>query len=114
MLYSPWLRLGEETFKAEYDPEVDEAERFENGDSKVQRQVHEIVKVLGTRLASEMSSERWIAKAVSTFNAVTLIVTSKFNNLLCSLVSERYEGTAIEYSHSPSPPLCCAVWGIGV
>lgn len=48
----------------EYDPDADEAERFENGDNKVQGQVHEIIKILGTRFAKEMSSEKWIAKAV--------------------------------------------------
>lgn len=71
MLYSPWLRLGEATFKVEYDAEADEAERFENGVNKVQGQVHEIIRILGTRLASEMSSETWIAKAVRTLNGVT-------------------------------------------
>jgi len=77
MLYSPWLRLGEETFKVEYDLDAIEAERFENGDNKVQGQVHEIVRILGTRLALEMSSETWIAKAVSTLNCAA---TSKPNN----------------------------------
>ena len=76
ILYSPWLRLGEETFKVEYNAEVDEAEHFENGNNKVQGQVHEIIKILGTCLASEMSSETWIAKAVGTL----LGVTSKSNN----------------------------------
>lgn len=78
MLYSPWLRHGEETFKVEYDSEVDEAERFENSDNRVQGQIHEIVKVLGPRLASEMSSETWIGKVVSTLNGVTS--ESKSNN----------------------------------
>ena len=111
MLYSPWLRLGEETFKVEYDPEANEAECFENSDNKVQGQVHEIVKIFGTRLASEMSSETWIAKAVRTLNGVA---TSKSNKRLCSLVSKRYEGAAVEYRHSPSSSLCCTVWDIGV
>jgi hypothetical protein len=110
MLYSPWLRLGEETFKTEYDPEAIEAERFENSDNKVQGQLREIRKILGTRLANEMSSETWIAKAVSTLNSIT----SKSNKRLCSLVHERYEGSAIEYSHSPSSSLCWAVWNIRV
>ena len=55
----------------EYDPETNEAERFENGDNKVQGQVHEIVKILGARLAGEMSCETWIAKAVCTLNGIT-------------------------------------------
>jgi len=65
ILYSPWLRLGEETFKVEYVEESIEAECFENSDSKVQGQLREIRKVLGTQLAGEMISEVWIAKAVS-------------------------------------------------
>lgn len=65
MLYSPWLRLGEGTFKVDYDPESDEAERFENSGNKVQGQLREIKKVLGAQLSVEMSSEAWIAKAVS-------------------------------------------------
>lgn len=70
ILYSPWLRLGEETFKVEYVEESIETERFENSDSKVQGQLREIRKVLGTQLAGEMVSEAWIAKAVSqTFTA---------------------------------------------
>ena len=75
ILYSPWLRLGEETFKAECAEESIEAERFENSDSKVQGQLGEIRKILGTQLAGEMTSEVWIAKAVSqTF--ITLILIS--------------------------------------
>jgi hypothetical protein len=65
ILHSPWLRLGEKTFSVEHDPESDEIERFENNDNKVQGQLREIKQVLGTRLASEMSSEAWIVKAVS-------------------------------------------------
>jgi len=65
MLYSPWLRHGEGTFKVECDPESDEAERFENADNKIQGELREIKIILGDRLSSEMSSEPWIAKAVS-------------------------------------------------
>jgi hypothetical protein len=65
MLYSPWLRDGEGTFKVECDPESDEAERFESADNKIQGEVREIKMVLGARLSDEMSSEPWIAKAVS-------------------------------------------------
>jgi hypothetical protein len=65
ILYSPWLRLGEGAFSVEYDPEANEVERFENSDSKAQGQLREIRKVLGTQLANDMSSERWIVKAVS-------------------------------------------------
>ena len=65
ILYSPWLRLREGTFKSEYDPDSEEGERFENGDNKVQGQLREIMKVLGARLSDKMFSETWIAKAVS-------------------------------------------------
>ena len=65
ILYSLWLRHGEATFKVECDPESDEAERFESTDNKIQGEVQEINIVLGARLSSEMSSEPWIAKAVS-------------------------------------------------
>jgi len=65
ILYSPWLRLGEGTFKVEHDPDSEEGERFENGDNKVQGQLREIMKVLGARLSDKMFSETWIAKAVS-------------------------------------------------
>lgn len=65
ILYSPWLRLGEGTFKVEYNPELDESERFENGDNKVQGQLQEIKKLLGAQLFDELSSEAWIAKVVS-------------------------------------------------
>ena len=65
MVYSPWLRLGEEMFKIDYNPDLDDAEHFENIENKDQGQVHEIRKVLGCQLANEMSSETWIAKAVS-------------------------------------------------
>jgi hypothetical protein len=65
ILYSPWLRLGEATFKVECNPEWDEAERFETVDNKIQGEVQEIKIVLGPQLSGEMSSELWIAKAVS-------------------------------------------------
>ena len=65
ILYSLWLRHGEATFKVECDPESDEAERFESTDNKIQGEVREIKIVLGAQLSSEMSSEPWIAKAVS-------------------------------------------------
>lgn len=65
ILYVPWLRSGDGTFKATYDPESIEAERFENHDNKVQGQIREIRKVLGAHLTGEMSFEAWIAKAVS-------------------------------------------------
>lgn len=71
MLYSPWLHLGQETFKVEYDPEATESERFENGENKVQGELREIRKLLGARLASDMPSETWIGKAVSTLNSIT-------------------------------------------
>jgi len=67
MLYSPWLRNGEGTFKVECDVESEEAERFENAENKIQGQVREIKMVLGAHLSGEMSSEAWIAKAVSQF-----------------------------------------------
>jgi hypothetical protein len=76
MLYSPWLRLGEGTFKIEYDPDSDEAQRFENGDNKVQGQLREIRKLLGVQLSAEMS-EMWITKAVS-----QQIISQTFTNLL--------------------------------
>jgi len=65
MLYSPWLRNGEATFKVECDSESDEAARFENADNKIQGQVREIKVVLGAHLSGEMSSEVWITKVVS-------------------------------------------------
>ena len=65
MLYSLWLRHGEATFKVECDPELDEAEHFESADNKIQGEVREIKIVLGAQLSGEMSSEPWIAKAVS-------------------------------------------------
>ena len=65
MLYSPWLRLGEATFKVDCDPEWDEAERFETVDNKIQGEIQGIKIVLGPQLSGEMSSEPWIAKAVS-------------------------------------------------
>jgi hypothetical protein len=65
MLYSPWLRDGEGTFKVEYDSGSDEAERFESADNKIQGEVREIKMVLGARLSGEMTSEPWIVKAVS-------------------------------------------------
>lgn len=71
MSYAPWLRIGEATFNVEYDPEADEAERFENGENKVQGQVHEIIRILGNQLAKEMSSGTWVAKAVRILNGVT-------------------------------------------
>lgn len=67
MLYSPWLRKGEGTFKVECNSESEEAERFENAENKIQGQVREIKIVLGAQLSGEMSSEAWIAKAVSQF-----------------------------------------------
>jgi hypothetical protein len=67
IIYAPWLRLGEETFKVEYDPEADQDERFENSENKAQGQLHEIIRVLGSRFAKEVSSEAWIAKAVHFF-----------------------------------------------
>lgn len=67
MLYSPWLRNGEGTFKVECDSESEEAERFENAENKIQGQVWEIKMVLGAQLSGEMYSEAWIAKAVSQF-----------------------------------------------
>ena len=67
MLYSPWLRNGEGTFKVECDSESEEAERFENAENKIQGQVREIKMVLGAQLSGEISSEAWIAKAVSQF-----------------------------------------------
>jgi hypothetical protein len=67
ILHSPWLRLGEKAFNVEFDSNYDETERFESSDNKVQGQLREIKKVLGTKLACEMSSEAWIAKAVSLF-----------------------------------------------
>jgi len=65
MVYSPWLRLGEELFKIDYNPDLGDAERFENIENKDQGQLHEVRKVLTHQLANEMSSETWIAKAVS-------------------------------------------------
>jgi len=62
---SPWLRLGEEIFKVDYNPDLNEAERFENTENKTQGQLHEVRKALGSRLAGDMSSEKWIAKLVS-------------------------------------------------
>jgi hypothetical protein len=44
---------------------LDEAERFEGADNKIQGEVREIKIVLGAQLSGEMSSELWIAKAVS-------------------------------------------------
>ena len=67
MLYSLWLRNGEGTFKIECDLESAEAERFENAENKTQGQVREIKMVLGAQLSGEISSEAWIAKAVSQF-----------------------------------------------
>jgi hypothetical protein len=64
MLYSPWLRSPEETFRAEYIQDFNEAERFENNENKVQAQLREIMKILGSQLSSEISSETWISKAV--------------------------------------------------
>jgi len=65
LVYSVWLRLGEEIFKIDYNPDFDEAERFENIENKDQSQLREIRKVLGCQLANEVPSETWIAKAVS-------------------------------------------------
>ena len=65
ILYSPWLRNGEATFKVECDSESDKAGRFKNTDNKIQGQVQEIKMVLGAQFLGEMSSEVWIAKAVS-------------------------------------------------
>lgn len=64
ILYSPWLRLGEGIFKIEYVPELDEEQRFENGDNKVQGQLQEIRKLLRAGLSAELS-ETWLIKAVS-------------------------------------------------
>lgn len=65
MLHCPWLRLGEGTFKKKYNSEFDDAERFENAENKVQGQLQEIKELLGAQLFDELSSEAWIAKAVS-------------------------------------------------
>lgn len=65
ILCSPWLRLGEGTFTIKYDPEMNHGDRFENSHNKAQGQVQEVMEVLGARLSEEMSSESWIAKAVS-------------------------------------------------
>ena len=48
----------------EYDPEADQAERFENSENKVQGQLHEIIKILGSSFARVISSEAWVVKAV--------------------------------------------------
>lgn len=68
MLYAPWLRIGDGTFKVEYDAELIDAERFESNDNRVQAQIREIRKVLGAQLAGVMSSEAWIAKAVNFYS----------------------------------------------
>lgn len=65
MLYSPWLQIGEATFRVECDLESDEAGHFENADNKIQGQVWEIKVVLGAQLSGQMSSEVWIVKVVS-------------------------------------------------
>jgi len=65
MVYSLWLRLGEDMFKIDFNPDINDAERFENIENKDQGQLHEIRKVLGWQLANDVSSETWIAKAVS-------------------------------------------------
>lgn len=65
ILYSPWLRDGEGTFKVECNPELNGAERFESAENKIQGEVQEIKTVLGAKLFGEMSSEPWIARAVS-------------------------------------------------
>lgn len=69
ILFAPWLRRGEETFKIKYNTEllVDEDERFENVDNKIQGEIREIKIVLGDSLAREMATQPWIAKAVSHF-----------------------------------------------
>lgn len=108
MLYSPWLRLGEGTFKVKYNPELDEAdsERFENSDNKVQGQLREIKELLGDQLFDELSSEAWIAKAVShNFNKYI----RPLQNLTMSSVYESHERSALKYSYSPPSSLCCAL-----
>ena len=44
---------------------MNHGDRFENSHNKAQGQVQEVMEVLGARLSEEMSSESWIAKAVS-------------------------------------------------
>lgn len=65
ILHSLWLHRGEATFKVEYDPDFDLAERFENKDTNIQAQLHEIKEVLGDKLFADIPSETWIAKVVS-------------------------------------------------
>jgi len=72
MLYMLWLQLGDGTFKVEYNPELIDAECFENNDNRVQAQIREIRKVLCTQLAGVMSSEAWIAK-VESFHCLSQI-----------------------------------------
>ena len=108
MLYSPWLRLGEEIFKVEYNPDLDEAECFENNENRVQGQLQEIRKVLGSRLADEMSSEKWIAKAVS------YDIIRALQILTVLLVYKRNGNSALQYRYSPSPSMCCTLWGVWV
>jgi hypothetical protein len=107
MLHSLWLRHGEGTFDVEYNPEWDDAERFENADNKVQGQLQEIKVLLGSQLFGELSSEAWIAKAVSQLHVINLCKSDYYNHQFIKGMKAQRSNTATRLRRH-----CAALFGV--
>ena len=67
LIYGPWIHLGEDVFKTEFDEAYTETERFENDESKAQGQLQEILSLLQGKFEHDVLQQRWAQRAVRYF-----------------------------------------------
>jgi hypothetical protein len=65
MLRGPWLRQKEFIFQAELDEDYDKNERFNDANTMVQGQLHELRGLLPEKYLGDAFTKKWLSKSVS-------------------------------------------------
>jgi hypothetical protein len=67
LIYGPWICLGEDMFKTEFDEAYTKNEQFENGENKVQGQLQKLLNLLNGKFEHNVLRQKWAQRAVHYF-----------------------------------------------